>query len=485
VIADFADVTLEDYAGTGFTTVSDVRAELELMGEHWAWLSRGRETLGWDIVRVTLPVPFTFNAYADATSFRTAVLDAAAAKIDPTRYDLNGDGKMDVVWVIASSQDDVSDNGFLTRGMSELDRACVFVDAQGGSTASERNTGMFNYEVARCALGLPTLAGTYGTLGYLSLLDVSYPQPGQDFSAYERVRAGWTQPQRVTQSTTGIELTLKDDPDVLLVPGATEAEYFLMEYRRRPASGFGSGGLNYDGVVVYHVLESSQQAWNPPLLKVEAADGVIAAQTAANAADLVYPENSSLVSPLSYRTYAGGAEVFRIQNLTRNNETLRFDIVLAAPSPTNLLLNPDFEQGYGLPARWDMEESDPSATHIGEIDGADGGRSVSITASTPNDANWHQAATGLSVGQSYLFCGKLRGEKAASTGGTGANLYAGNAFDRSQPLTGSFDWTNVCLPFDATATSMNVGCRLGYTYSMATGVVRCDDMALYQLVKPF
>jgi hypothetical protein len=297
------------------------------------------------------------------------------------------------------------------------------------------------------------------------------------------VRAGWSVPQHITQSTSGVELAPKDDPDVLLIPGATAAEHFLLEYRRRPASGFGSEGADYDGIAVYHVLESSQQEWNPPLVKVEPADGTIVAQGSAGAEDLVYPENPSLLSPLSFKTYAGGAEVFRIQNLARDGQTLRFDIQLATPSPTNLLLNPDFEQGYGLPAQWSMEESDPSATHIWEIDGASG-RSVSVAASTPNDANWHQSVT-LDVGQSYLFCGKLRGENAASTGGTGANLYAGSAFDRSQPLTGTFDWTEVCLPFEATATSMNVGCRLGYVYSLATGVVRCDDMALYPLARPF
>jgi hypothetical protein len=95
------------------------------------------------------------------------------------------------------------------------------------------------------------------------------------------------------------------------------------------------------------VLESSQQEWNPPLVKVEPADGTIAAQGSAGAEDLVYPENPSLLSPLSFKTYAGGAEVFRIQNLTRDDQTLRFDVVLASPSPSNMLLNPAFEQGYG------------------------------------------------------------------------------------------------------------------------------------------
>jgi hypothetical protein len=54
VITDFADRRLEDWSGEGMNTIDDVSVQLREMEAHWAWLSRGRERIRWDIVRVTL-----------------------------------------------------------------------------------------------------------------------------------------------------------------------------------------------------------------------------------------------------------------------------------------------------------------------------------------------------------------------------------------------------------------------------------------------
>ena len=103
IITDFADRRLEDWTGPGMRSVDDVSVQLRNMEEHWAFLSRGLETMRWDIIRVQLPQPAVAGAYPDWSEFRDAVITLARQQVRTEDYDVNVDGVIDAAWLIVSS----------------------------------------------------------------------------------------------------------------------------------------------------------------------------------------------------------------------------------------------------------------------------------------------------------------------------------------------------------------------------------------------
>jgi hypothetical protein len=57
------------------------------MRDHWGWLSRGREQMHWDVMRVTLPENMTPTAYAGWPEYREAVVSLVLPTIDVADYD--------------------------------------------------------------------------------------------------------------------------------------------------------------------------------------------------------------------------------------------------------------------------------------------------------------------------------------------------------------------------------------------------------------
>jgi hypothetical protein len=196
-------------------------------------------------------------------------------------------------------------------------------------------------------VGLPDIYGSSGTLFTLSLMDYSWPVPAIDFSAYERVRLGWLKPTVVSQSKTGIVLqSANNQLAAIKIPTSRPYEYFLIEHRKKPASGFGSSTAAYDGLEVLHVLDGSQQSYQTPMLKVEPADGVLPAGGAADPNDLLYPGNPVMKVPYEGKTCFGANVVFKLQNVTRPTSTsMKFDVVTgtSALNPPNLVTNSTFE----------------------------------------------------------------------------------------------------------------------------------------------
>jgi hypothetical protein len=114
------------------------------------------------------------------------------------------------------------------------------------------------------------------------------------------------------------------------IPTARAEEYFLIEYRKRPESGYGSQNPFFNGLAVYHVLEGSSMWQDPPIVKLEPADGSVSHDDGLTATDFVYPENPALLRPMVVRSYFGDApEVFRIENVSWRDGGLAFDVVVA------------------------------------------------------------------------------------------------------------------------------------------------------------
>lgn len=488
VIADFADFQLEDWTGPGMNTVGELETQLAAMADHWLWLSGGDESFAWDVVRITLPAALGPNAYAGWMEYRDAVAALVRQQVAVPDYDADGDGVVDSAWVIAASGG--YQFPYLLGGASRNAGVNLFVDLQDSMSVVTGATGNFNHELAH-TLGVPDLYGSHGTIAYLTLMSDSWALPPQDFTAYERTLLGWLRPDVVHAPHKRVRLSAaRQLRNAVRIDTNRDCEYFLLELRQRPASGYGSNAPDYNGLAIYHVLEGSDQWQDPPLLKLEAADGAIAPGALPTVSDFLYPGNPHMTLPFVLRSYFGGEEVFRVTNVAwGNGGRLECDITRATQSPpSDLLANSGFEQGVGgLPTGWTTGAWQPGAEFAWDATTAlEGTRSVSIASTVDNDAHWSQSVTGLTPGASYRLTGWLRGEGIGNApGAIGGNLCVLGGFSYVGGYVGTFDWTEAALVFQAPASDVEVAARLGFFSSTASGRLWCDGMRLEPLRSAF
>lgn len=485
VIVDFANASLEDWHGPGFNTVGELAVQLQEMEAHWSFLSRGSEEMHWDIIRVRLPQDLTDDAFPSFTEFRDAAVTLAKQQLVVSDYDFDGDGIIDTMWLV------VSNNGtrppYLNGGTSQNAGANDFVDGQDSDSVVGGHTGNFNHEVGHTR-GLVDVYGAHDTLQDLTVMSSTWPLPPNDFSAFERVQLGWVTPQLVTQTTH--DLVLADTsvhPTAIKVGTGRPEEYFLLEYRKKPASGFGSSPpFAFDGIAVYHVLESSNQDLDPPLIKLEPADGTTTSTLTPAPNDFAYPGNPDMPCPFVLRTYFGGDPVFELANLRKNSDgSITFDMTVEPTSIGSspvLIGNTSFESGTGgwtpggfLPADATFE--------LASI-GANGStHSISVASVIPNDVWWSTHVAPLTAGENLFMCGYVRG--AGVTGGAGGSISIAGTFLSTASFHGTFDFTRACTVVTATETSLDVACRLGGLAATSSGQIWCDDVTLFALSSVF
>jgi len=374
--------------------------------------------------------------------------------------------------------------------MSRNAGANVFVDGQSSGSVSAGATGNFNHEMGH-SLGLVDMYGTYGTMSSLTVMAYSWPLPPADFSAYERVKMGWLEPQIVNQTTYGVELPSANDTlAAVKVPTNRPYEYFLIEYRKKPASGFGSADVDFNGLAVYHVLEGSSMGQDPPILKLEPADGTIAPGQPTDPNDFFSPVNAAMILPRAFYSYFGdGQQVFRLDHVAWDDGGITFDITIVGPQPSsNLLANGSFEAGQaGLPTFWVPQAWTPmpGAFRWPSPVALTGANSAQLDVPIDNDVRWQQTVEPLVAGERYLLCGWLKGEQIKGSGSVGANVSLMGGFDRSEGLLGTFDWTQQCVTFTAKTPSVDVACRLGFYGSTNSGKAWCDDFTLEHVRRAF
>ncbi|NUP10007.1 MAG: hypothetical protein HOW73_28495 [Polyangiaceae bacterium] len=485
VIVDYADAAFEEWNGLGMNDAEDLAIQLEQMSEHWMFLSHGLEDMQWQIIRVTLSQPMSDSAYPDFAAFRDEVALLIRAQVDEADYDFDGDGVIDTAWAVVTTLGQTPP--YLLGGTSQHQGVNMFVDGQDSGSIIAGATGNFNHEVGHTR-GLPDMYGDYGNLSDLTLMAGSWPLPPNDFAAFERVKLGWMTPISVDETTIGVELF---DANLhfkaIRVPTVRPEEYFLVEYRNRPETGFGSAmAFDANGLAVYHILETSNQGNDPPLAKLEPADGTTQPNLVPEADDFAFPGNPAMTSPFIMRTYFGGDPVFRIENLQWTAGGIRFDVVVlsagegsAVPVP---IANATFETGT---TDWSINAYLPgNASFDWASIGANGSdHSASITADVSNDAEWFTSVNGLTAGASYQLCGFVRGQNVAE--GAGATMSITQSFTQSAGLHGTFDFTRACVVATASATTMNISCRLGGFAATSVGQMWCDDVSLTPLESVF
>lgn len=481
MIVDFANARLEDWPGPGFNNEQEIRTQLTAMETHWAFLSRGTESIRWDLIRVRLPENLSDTAYADFNVFRDAAVTLAKKQVNVADYDANNDGVIDTMWLV------VSNNGtrppYLIGGASQNAGANVFVDGQDSDSVIGGHTGNFNHEVGHTR-GLPDIYGRYDSLQDLTVMSSSWPLPPNDFSAFERIRLGWVVPQIVTASTSAkLPLGLA----AIKVPTARPEEYFLLEYRQRPPSGFGSAApFNFNGIAVYHVLEGSNQDLDPPLIKLEPADGTTASNLTPAPTDFAYPGNPAMPCQFVLRTYFGGDPVFELENFAWTSDgAISFDVTILSSgigSAPNLITNSTFESGT---TGWITGGFQPQlATFTWASVGANGStHSVSVASAASNDVEWSTPVSALPLARNTFMCGYLRGANIVD--GAGGSISISGTFLQTAGYHGTFDFTRACAVVTTFATNMSVACRLGGFASTSSGTLWCDDVTLFLLNRVF
>jgi hypothetical protein len=496
-VAEHADHPFEGWTGPGLSSTDDLLHRLRHASDHWRFLSRGRETLDWTLVRIALPEPVAADSYdGDLAVFRGVVAALVREAVDEHVFDANRDGLLDLLFVV------VANHGvyypWLGAGPRPDNGAWQWVETQDSWTWTRDTLGAINHELA-AALGVHGLFGPFDTVGPLSLMAVRWARPAADFTAVERAHLGWLQPRTLKPGTHTVRLVGDGEDvgsfDAVRIETARPEEFFLVEFHRRRSHGYGSSGSPPDGLVVHHVLRGSTQSFDPPYHKVEPADGRIpTGGVGPDGSDLLTPENAATVLPLVVRSYAEDVAAFRIDDVAADGaDAMRMTVTVFAPPPrANLLHEGGFERGTPTSAvGWQTDAWTPTSSFFRDRWRPLQGRfAASIKSRVGNDARWVQTVDGLDEGAPYLLCGALRGRAVGRGPGieVGGNLSVLGLgwFDRSEDiLFGDFGWRRVCFAFRAPSTSATVACRLGFYSSLATGQLWCDDLSLERLEPTF
>lgn len=338
VIADFADKKLENYGGVypseAVKSEAEIRSILDGMESHWAWMSLNKHHYRWDMVRITLDQEFRPDAFSDWQEFRGAVVEKAKPMVKLSDYDANLDGVVDSVFIIAACDDEQYD--WLMGGRSIVNDFDTFCDGQASESIRKRAIGNFSQVLAYGVINgeQSAIFGDFDNIGYLSLMSDSWATPPFGFSSLERFKMGWLKPRVINKTKKGVLLRpAEENMEAVLVYSALPWEYFLIEYRVRPDSGYGSapGYPDYDGLAIYHVnlywqIETKRRT---PLIRLEKPCISPGYGNSPAATDLWYPGNPYMRKPFEGRPdYNVPQVLFTVDNLRYTKDGIRFDILM-------------------------------------------------------------------------------------------------------------------------------------------------------------
>lgn len=320
------------------------------MSEYYRWTSGGRLEVQGEVV-ATITVPHDRNYYAadawgvDALStpnnsyglFRDAV-QACDAVVDFSRFDLDSDGYVDMLWVVHagpggessghrrdlwsitsratggwSNSAPIESNDFIAGSLTQhvrLDRFTILPELSSFHPGQPMEIGVYCHEFGH-TLGLPDLYDTSALggaanagPGVWSLMstgafggDGASPESPSHMGSWCSVWLGWSERFRPTQDTTLVLAPISSGGPVLEVwfQGESSPEHFLIEHRAR--QGFDRKLLS-EGLVITQVDEAvvgARLAGNrvntgpTPGLRVLEADGRFDLVTGLNRGDVSDP----------------------------------------------------------------------------------------------------------------------------------------------------------------------------------------------------
>lgn len=149
-----------------------------------------------------------------------------------------------------------------------------------------------------------------------------------------------------------------------------------------------------------------------------------------------------------------------------------------------IITNGDFEKGTGgnvdnwIEDAWRYVDSIFIWEDSAGIDGSHC-ICISVDSGAANDARFYQELEGLEPTVWYNLNGWLKGENIVSNGKTGSSLCILDTWNRSESFTGTFEWTQVSLKFQADSLGKaKIACRLGFWGSTAYGRAWFDNISM-------
>jgi M6 family metalloprotease-like protein len=330
VVVDFPNSLLESYTqdAKAIRNVDDLRKKLDQMESHWSWMSWNSHRVEWAIERIKIDQDFAPNAFDnDWVKFRDELASKLLAKVAISDYDSNGDGILDHAWFVLSNKDAPGgDEYFFSIGGRSMHKGVdIFVDGQGALAVTDNCIGCFNHEVAHTdAVGRGDIYGDFNNLGSVSIM--SYPwgsNPG-GFLAVELMELGWIDVLRIDSDTTDVCVSPMEDASTpfsyraVLIETGDPDEFFMLEYRKRPGSGWGSGwSLDADGILITHILKTGSNSDGPnPYIRIEPADGSLPYGEWPEEADLWESDGQIFDGKLYDGTFAVAVSNFRRETET-------------------------------------------------------------------------------------------------------------------------------------------------------------------------
>lgn len=130
--------------------------------------------------------------------------------------------------------------------------------------------------------------------------------------------------------------------EAIKIPTPVPHEYYLIEFRDKPESGFGSDMRipDHRGLAIYHVNLSRTMRDNngiPPMIRLEAPDGQLGYGTTPDTSDFWYPGNPVMRGAFQARAdYNPNEVLFTLGNLSFTDQGIRFDIEFHKGTPPPL-----------------------------------------------------------------------------------------------------------------------------------------------------
>jgi len=313
-------------------------------------------TLGW------YRTPYTRSAVEQTAGGREALIFEAVSHFDRqghdfSRYDNNGDGRIDYFVVIYAGPPDEwvdfwwayyqpwSDDSYVVDGKRF---SWYSFQGEGPSPYSPR---VVIHETGH-ALGLPDYydydepAGTAGEgppggLGGLDMMDHN----SGDHNCFSKFLLGWISPRIVSQGSNQVSLRPSDtEADAALLmhgeaPFDPYAEYFLVQYRRRQGN---DADLPADGLMIWHVdarlhelggVLCNNSSTDHKLLRLMEADGLeeIEQEGRTDTGDFYRPGDAfgTATRPSSHR-YDGAPTNLIVDSISQTNESMSFQASLGS-----------------------------------------------------------------------------------------------------------------------------------------------------------
>lgn len=265
---------------------------------------------------------------AHAADMVLEALQAADADVDYSRYDWDGDGEVDQVYIIYAGYGEaqggpaetiwphasnIGSYGLVLDGVRLGSYAC------GNELRGNRGTlldgnGTLCHEFSHC-LGLPddydvNYSGNYGTGNFDLMCSGSYNNDGctpAGYNAWQRWACGWLTPEEITseRSITAMQ-PLSEVPEAyILYNEANRNEYYLLENRQQ--QGY-DAYLKGHGLMILHV-DFDENSWNQNVVNSGSvqrmvyvpADGVLSATSESGDP---FPGSGGVTSLTDYTTPA-------------------------------------------------------------------------------------------------------------------------------------------------------------------------------------